>query len=275
MALLVLLMAAGAGAQPTLGQGGGLWSSGGTCTIGPTACLPFGGNGSLCSPTANALEWSNGTNIASFSVFKTYTNASNYEKLQIYTVGNTFTIAPLAAGTGVVQNLTLAAPYVQILGSLGPSNSTTPNGTYLAMWKDTWLGWSIQGGKAKSLTDAAAAVTVINVSIPASGKGALYAQGKVLWSAMTTDATEYQVTGGEFRYSGVNKGGAMTCAAPEVIDADLPANSSGTLTCTWSAAGAATSCNLLATCTSDLAGVQTITVTARVDTTLNNVITYP
>ena len=60
---------------------------------------------SLYRDAANTLAQRNGTNAQTFRVYETYTDGSNYERLEINASATTNTIKPAAAGTGTASKI--------------------------------------------------------------------------------------------------------------------------------------------------------------------------
>lgn len=89
---------------------------------------------------ANTIAQRNGTNSQTLNMYKTYTDASNYERLAIYSFASGFVIGPETAGTGT-DNLPLrlhgaGAAGVYVYGNsegLLVSESTTIGGYYLQL----------------------------------------------------------------------------------------------------------------------------------------------
>lgn len=96
---------------------------------------------------ANTLALRNGVNPQTFNLYNTYTDASNYERLQIYWNGNTARIQTAAAGTGATRaltfgtggasqwNLTTAGNWVAATDNsvdIGASGATRPRDIYVA-----------------------------------------------------------------------------------------------------------------------------------------------
>lgn len=63
-----------------------------------------GGNGAFLEADANnILAQRNSTSAQTFRIYNTYTDASNYERVNMGWSGNVFSIAPTAAGTGTTR----------------------------------------------------------------------------------------------------------------------------------------------------------------------------
>lgn len=168
-----------------------------------------------------------------------------------FTGGNTWRLS--FAGS---QRMALAA------GSL---TFTLPDvfeiGDYYANVRYLHLSRAVMGGKSKTLTDAGAAVAVWSCAIPTSD----YLGGELIWTAKSTDATDFRATQGVVRFAGVNKAGATTCTI-NAVGTDLTASSNAnTLVCTWTNVTSTTNCNLSVTCTDNTAGTQTMSVVSRLD----------
>lgn len=84
----------------------------------------------LTRDAANTLAMRNGTAAQKFSVYNTYTDASNYERGVFDWAGtaNTLRIGTEAAGTGTVRNIQLVAGSNSVTATVGASNLLTLNG---------------------------------------------------------------------------------------------------------------------------------------------------
>lgn len=164
----------------------------------------------------------NGTSGQQFSVYGTYTDASNYGRFGVVSTSTGTDLIAQTAGTGT--------------GGLR----------------------SIQGSRALVLTDAAVAVSFTRIAVASNG----YMGGEMLWVATSTDATDYRSLTGRTRFSFVNKGGTEDCNDVAAIGTDLLSSSNGnTLACTWTGANAAAdTCDLQVTCTDNTAGDQTVSI---------------
>jgi hypothetical protein len=88
---------------------------------------------------SNILEQRNGTNAQAFNLYKTYTNASNYERGAFKWNGNVLEIGTEAAGTGVIRQIKIGPSYLTGVGLSGGSatgqfavacGASTTSGTY-------------------------------------------------------------------------------------------------------------------------------------------------
>lgn len=146
-------------------------------------------------------------------------------------------------------------------GLIGGASDTFDFGSTFNYWRSLYLSRGIQGAKTKALTDAAAAVSVWSCAIPTSD----YLGGDLIWSAKSTDATDFRLTQGTIRFAGINKAGTTTCTIG-VIGTDLTASSNGnTLVCTWTNVASTTNCLLSATCTDNTGGSQTMVMNSRLN----------
>lgn len=72
---------------------------------------------------ANILALRNGTSAQTFNIYNTYTDASNYEKLQASWSANLMTFGTAAAGTGTIRGMRLASGStnidIEVAGALG------------------------------------------------------------------------------------------------------------------------------------------------------------
>ena len=98
------------------------------------------------------IEQRNGTNAQSYRLYRTYTDASNYERLGILSTNTTrYTITSQNAGTGSARSLELSA----YTSSADPTSSDITSGCY-SVWKNSTGGavklWYNDGGTMKSVT---------------------------------------------------------------------------------------------------------------------------
>ena len=70
--------------------------------------------GALERTVSHELELRAGTNAQAFQIYNTYTDASNYERLEIKWDTNIATIATTAAGTGAARNLRVEANLIDL-----------------------------------------------------------------------------------------------------------------------------------------------------------------
>ena len=113
----------------------------------------------------NTLALRNSTAAQKFSVYNTYTDASNYERGVFDWAGtaNTLRIGTEAAGTGTVRNIQLVAGSNSVDLTVGASNLLTLNGGL----KTTGATFALQ--TATTLTDNAAAQVATMTNGPAAG----------------------------------------------------------------------------------------------------------
>lgn len=72
-----------------------------------TDTVTIGVSGILVNEAVNTLAMRNGVNSQAIRIYNTYTNSSNYERLLIGIVSNTFTIEGQNAGTGSARDFQL------------------------------------------------------------------------------------------------------------------------------------------------------------------------
>lgn len=94
-------------------------ASGVTGAISAPTEIDFSGGTKLTGSTANTLEQVNGTTAQMFHLYNTFTNGSNYERLEIGPVSGTFKIVSAKAGSGQSQALQLIAAGNLLLNSGG------------------------------------------------------------------------------------------------------------------------------------------------------------
>jgi hypothetical protein len=209
LALLALLLTAGAQAQGTLGGGGGLWSS------GP-------------NPSRTSAGWSFGA----YPILDCNTADCAAEIAKLYWTGNVFTIG-MTAGTGSTRILDLGPGfvYLRITGSMYP-NATDGNslGNNSLFWKDLWISRGLRGGKSLSLVESSATTFV---SIAAAQAASI--SGDIVYKIEAKDATNVQVISGRLRYTAVNESGTVACTISE-IGTPTDNTPTGTLTVAWTCA---------------------------------------
>lgn len=93
----------------------------GSINLSATSCLSWGTPPDvfLCRDAANTLGQRNGTNAQQFSVYGTYTDASNYERID-FMAGTAPVILTNQAGTGVARSLSIGT-----VGAQGINLTTT------------------------------------------------------------------------------------------------------------------------------------------------------
>ena len=135
-------------------------------------------------------------------------------------------------------------------------------GDSAALWQSLALSRSIQGSKAKSLTDAAAAVSFTRIAVPTNG----YIGGELIYTANSTDGTNRLTTTGRYNFAGADTAGTVTCGTPNAVGTPATAyRRANTLVCAVTAVTSTTNCDLQVTCTDNLAGTQTVTFEYRLD----------
>ena len=88
-------------------------TNGGVIAIGSV------GDVKMYRDAANMLALRNGASAQQFNVYKTYTDALNYERASFYWSGNLFYISTVAAGTGTARSLVLTSAGTTYIGSGG------------------------------------------------------------------------------------------------------------------------------------------------------------
>ena len=111
----------------------------------------FSPNASLFSDAANILAQRNGTNAQTFRLYRTYTDASNYERLGFIATRTTrFAIAAENAGTGAARSLEISF----YTSASDPTSSDITSGCF-SVWKNSGTGtiklWANDGGTMKSV----------------------------------------------------------------------------------------------------------------------------
>jgi hypothetical protein len=277
---VLLLCAATVGAQdyiryiPPAGApvttGGSSFFAGGI-SLGNTVAAPYA---NLYGEAANTLALRNSTNAQTFNIYNTYTDASNYERTTFAWSSNQFYIQVQAAGSGTLRTLNLGGGgknwKIDSSGSLYPGNNDEGSiGTSALTVQHVYVGRSFQGSKAKALTDAAAAASVVRIAVATNS----YIGGKIIWTATSTDGTDQLATSGEQFFSGVDKAGTVTCGTGSAVGTATAYTTGKTLVCTVSVATSTTNCDIQATCTNDTAGTQAIAFNYRLDMPLTATVT--
>jgi hypothetical protein len=194
---------------------------------------------------------------ASLVVPNTDDGLGNYERGELAWSGNAFYVRATAAGTGTLRPLALLGSYISQNAPLSPSTSDTFDyGGPAAQIKNFFASRSIQGSRAKSLTDAGAAVSIERVAVPTNG----YVGMLTSFTANSTDATNRLTTTGLVSWAGADTAGTPTCGTPVVVGLSTAYKRANTLVCTFTTAVSTTNCDLQVTCTDNLAGVQTMTI---------------
>jgi len=90
------------------GGGNYTWGNNGLFSLsGSAAGINIGSNLSVTRDANDVLAQRRGTNPQAFRIYNTYTDASNYERLNIGWASNALTIGTAAAGTGTKRNVVL------------------------------------------------------------------------------------------------------------------------------------------------------------------------
>lgn len=105
----------------------------------------------LARDAANILAQRNSTNAQTFRLYRTYTDASNYERLGFLTTNTTrYTITSQNAGTGSARSLE-----VSFYTSTADPTSTDITSGCFSVWKNSGTGtiklWANDGGTMKSV----------------------------------------------------------------------------------------------------------------------------
>ena len=126
--------------------------------VGIATTLQFGvstGSGAgdivLQRDAANILAQQNSTNAQTFRLYRTYTDASNYERLGFLTTNTTrYTITSQNAGTGSARSLEVS----YYTSASDPTSTEITDGCF-SVWKNSGTGtiklWANDGGTMKSV----------------------------------------------------------------------------------------------------------------------------
>ena len=237
--------------------------------------LGTSGDLSLLRDAANTLALRNGTNAQTFNIYNTYTDASNYERMQIYWTANTALIGMSAAGTGTANRILQVGNGflggVMIPSTFFPDVTDTRNFGDSRMWANGFISRSIQGSKSKALTESSA-TSFTQVAVPQTA-GANYAAGEVIYTVYATDGTDSQTLQGRVAFSAVNKAGTETCSIGLAYTEVLAVSTASTLTCTHTCVtGLTDAVQIASNCVSSLSQ-STFTIESRLDMPRPNTVT--
>lgn len=120
----------------------------GNSTTNANAATP---NASLFSDAANILAQRNSTNAQTLRLYRTFTDASNYERLGFIATRTTrFAIAAENAGTGAARSLEISF----YTSASDPTSTDITSGCF-SVWKNSGTGivklWANDGGTMKSI----------------------------------------------------------------------------------------------------------------------------
>lgn len=160
--------------------------------------------------------------------------------------------------------------FIDTNGSMGWAvNDVAVFGDTSNMLKSIYMRRFIQGSSAKTLTDAAAAASVVRIAVATNS----YIGGKIIWTATSTDATDQLTTSGEQFFSGVDKAGTVTCGTGAAVGTATAYTTAKTLVCTVTVATSTTNCDIQASCTNDTVGSQNVIFNWRLDMPLTATVT--
>lgn len=166
-------------------------------------------------------------------IYRTYTDASNYERLAVTSDTDRFTVGVTAAGTGAAKHLFLQSPSganvyldggnVQMWTSgsprwevtstnLAPLNGNSYDvGSTARFVKDSYLGTSIQGTRTKTLKDNTI-TDVVQISSTAEANANGVTAGRIQYTVVASDATTdiVQTETGVVPFLLVNENGTVT-----------------------------------------------------------------
>jgi hypothetical protein len=164
----------------SLGNRGVLLSGNSTLALHNAMALGFsGGNGVsdlyVTRDTLNVLAQRNGVNAQNFRVYNTFTDASNYERLNSYWSGNVAYVQTTAAGTGTLRPLAIVA------------------GTDLQLWSGGTQRWNLQSANGHLLaqTDNTVDIGAVGATRPRNA----YLAGQIFLGALGEVTQDYLKTG--------------------------------------------------------------------------------
>lgn len=207
-------------------------------------------------------------------LYNTADRVTDYERVKLSWEANVFTVATQKGGTGADRGVTISSLGALTLRQNGGGGIATAGGGIYPVVNDSYMGttsygWSnifilrsIQGSKSKSLTDAAAAVAYATIAVPTNAQIA----GELIWTAASSAAAVRFVANGSIRFWGTDEGGTPVCGINKIgTDGEGHSSGAATLVCTWTNVVATTNCALSVTCTNSTAGVDPVTINARLD----------
>jgi hypothetical protein len=209
------------------------WSSGDPAINGSDTFL-------LRDNFANIIGQRNGTSPQAFTVYNTYTDSSNYERLITLWSGNTAFIATQALGTGVSRPLVIdAASQTFRIGGTGmwlinSSGNIVDQGTHtIAAGGAISSGGEISAGTNFQLTSASGAVYWASKSIiksPTDGIVSMTNNASTTFTRLILGTNDATTSGASFVFSGgqiyVGKGDGSTRAGYGRVTAQTAANAS-------------------------------------------------
>lgn len=107
---------------------------------------------------ANIIAQRNGTTAQFYKIYNTFTDASNYERLEIGAVGNVFYVACAKGGTGTNRNLSLLATATLSLGGNGVEQWDIPTAGNLLAHADNTYDFGAPGATAARSIYAATSI---------------------------------------------------------------------------------------------------------------------
>lgn len=178
----------------------------GPVSIGNTSASPYA---NLYGDAAQTLSLRNSTNAQALFVYNTYTDGSNYERLQITgTGGASFSLTAGTAGTGGDNLNIVLAPAGT--GSVNAGTTDTPDlGSSTVLWRSLYLARSVQGSKSKALTDATA-TSFVRIAIPQT-IATNYKGGTVIYEIYCDDDTNQASQSGRVTFTCHNLAGTEAC----------------------------------------------------------------
>lgn len=219
---------------------------------------------------AGALGIRSGTNSQSLRLYNTYTDASNYHRIQLeYASGvQAWDLLPSDAGTGAgtqnnlrirnfgsiyapVQNISLGYAYPLVISTGFPPNTYIYPGADVMdlggpsnQFVDFYNGKSYQGGRSKTLSDAGD-IGFVRIAVPTADT---MVAGHINYTIASLDSSGHAVEGqsGTVYFAIRNQNGTVT-ATPDgtgnVADVKKDLGSIGT--CTFKSSIATTNCDFV------------------------------
>lgn len=135
-----------------------------------------------------------------------------------------------------------------------------------------YVSRAISGGRSKSLTDGAVAVTFMSAAIATNG----WYAGELGWTATSVSGANQLIANGRVRYWATDTAGTPVCGINKIgTDGEGHSGGVNTLVCTLTNTVVTTNCAVQVTCTNDTAAAQAITFYGRNDSQLTTTLTFP
>lgn len=119
--------------------------------------------------SSNVLDFRNGTNTQQFNIYKTFTDASNYERMALYSDANRFYILQQKAGTGSARILSIVSLDKLELGSSGGGWDITTGGHFVPEGVTNNFDVGLTGTRPRTIYAGTSVVSPLYVAGSTSG----------------------------------------------------------------------------------------------------------